>query len=443
MIFRSMYKSVKALFNRYRSLPKATLNLIKSVFILSLVNGSFILILNIYMSKAGFLDHQIGNFTSYRFLGVLILAFPFGIYIKGKRLKPYFLMAALIIPLAGFIMIQAVAWQQIWLIKASFLTWGLGLMLLNVCSLPFIMRTTPKSVLSEAITLNFSMWSLAIIFTGIGISILNKINKFALIGRAINVSEYHMLLFFIILSTSSIYFILKLDESPPRSDSSRFKNNFRNLLLDYDWFLMIKALVPTLLIAVGAGLTIPFINLFFFSVFNLDSGQFSILGSAASFLSFGALLLSPTIKRRYGYNKTILLTQFIAVTLLIILSLTQLFSFLQWMIIVAIVSYLLRQPLMHMAAPITSELTMKYVGEKNQELVSAINYSIWSASWFLSAKIFQILRSIHYPYYKIFLITALLYAIGVIFYYFIIREYEMRSSKVPRDETFEHIIYED
>jgi predicted MFS family arabinose efflux permease len=287
------------------------------------------------------------------------------------------------------------------------------------------------------------MWSLAIIVTGIGISMLNKINRFVLFGESINVNEYHVLLFFIIISTSSIYFILNMDESPPRSESSRFKNNFRNLLLDYDWFLMIKALVPTMLIAVGAGLTIPFINLFFFSVFDLDSGQFGILGSAASFLGFSAILFAPTIKRRYGFRSTILLTQFIAIALLIILSLTELFTFLHWIIIIAIVSYLLRQPLMHMAAPVTSELTMKYVGEKNQELVSAVNSSIWSASWFLSAKIFQFLRSIDYPYYIIFLITALLYAIGVTLYSFIIREYEERSVEILREEVFEQIIHED
>ncbi|MBK7819268.1 MAG: hypothetical protein IPJ60_18335 [Sphingobacteriaceae bacterium] len=30
-----------------------------------------------------------------------------------------------------------------------------------------------------------------------------------------------------------------------------------------DWHLIIKALIPTLIIATGAGLTIPFISLFF------------------------------------------------------------------------------------------------------------------------------------------------------------------------------------
>ena len=45
-----------------------------------------------------------------------------------------------------------------------------------------------------------------------------------------------------------------------------------------------------------------------------------------------------------------------------------------------------RAPLMNMAAPLTSELTMSYVGNKNQEMLSAIVAAIWSGSWFLVQK---------------------------------------------------------
>ena len=116
-----------------------------------------------------------------------------------------------------------------------------------------------------------------------------------------------------------------MKESTPRSASSEFTRNFSSLLLDYDWFLIIKALVPTLLIAVGAGLTIPFINLFFYSVFKMDSAQFGILGSIASAMSFIALLIAPALKRKYGYNISIILTQAIAIMFLIVLVLTELF----------------------------------------------------------------------------------------------------------------------
>ena len=438
-----MFNSIKKLLNRYREIPTSTLRLIGGIFLLNLVNGSFILILNIYLRKMGFADDQIGSFTSYRFLGVLIFAFPFGIFIKGKSLKPYFITASLLIPFAAFLMIESVKLGNPLAIKISFFTWGMGLMLLQVCSLPYIMRTTPKSVLSEAITLNFSVWSLSIIITGIGIGVLTRINDFSLLNIKFAWDEYHIILLFIIISLSAIFLISRMKESKPRSTSSDFSHNFSSLLLDYDWFLILKALVPTLLIAVGAGLTIPFINLFFYSVFNMDSAQFGILGSVASTMSFIALLLAPTMKRKYGYNISIITTQSVAIVLLIVLIFTELFSAVNGIIFVAIFAYIFRQPLMHISSPITSELMMKYVGEKNQELISAVNSSIWSASWFISAKIFQYLRELNYEYYKIFLITAVMYSIGVFLYYFIIKEYKTRKTTKKPKEIFERIIVED
>jgi hypothetical protein len=86
---------------------------------------------------------------------------------------------------------------------------------------------------------------------------------------------------------------------------------------------------------------------------------------------------------------------------------------------------------------------MKYVGEKNQELISAVNSSIWSATWFISAKIFQYLRKLDFEYYKIFFLTAVLYAMGVVLYYFIIREYQARKTKRKAAEAFDRIIIDD
>ena len=70
---------------------------------------------------------------------------------------------------------------------------------------------------------------------------------------------------------------------------------------------------------------------------------------------------------------------------------------------------------------------MNYVGKKNQELISALSSSLWSASWFISAKIFEWLRLLDFKYYEIFLITALLYIIGNVFFALLIREHESNN----------------
>jgi predicted MFS family arabinose efflux permease len=82
---------------------------------------------------------------------------------------------------------------------------------------------------------------------------------------------------------------------------------------------------------------------------------------------------------------------------------------------------------MNMADPMTSEIVMNYVGEKNREIVSALNTAIWSGAWFLSSRIFKLLREIDFAYAYIFYITATLYGIGVIWYYFLIRDYNRKT----------------
>ena len=82
---------------------------------------------------------------------------------------------------------------------------------------------------------------------------------------------------------------------------------------------------------------------------------------------------------------------------------------------------------MNMAAPMTSELTMNYVGKKNQEMLSAITAAIWSGSWFFSSQIFRYLIAEGLPYAYIFYITACMYAFGVFMYYLLILDYEKRN----------------
>ena len=85
---------------------------------------------------------------------------------------------------------------------------------------------------------------------------------------------------------------------------------------------------------------------------------------------------------------------------------------------------------MNMAGPMTTEITMMYVGKKNQEMMSAITASIWSGSWFISAQVFELLRKHAFAYKNIFLVTALLYSVGVIAYVFLIRDYERRRKNL-------------
>jgi hypothetical protein len=195
-----------------------------------------------------------------------------------------------------------------------------------------------------------------------------------------------------------------------------------------DWKLIIKALTPTLIIASGAGLTIPFISLFFDKVHNLHKGGFSVLSFIASLLVAYFAMLVPKIKTFIGYKIAIPGTQSLAVISLVALATTQFYNTNPIALIIASACYLLRQPLMNMAGPMTSELVLNYVGKNNREITSALTSAIWSGSWVISCFMVGFMFNYNISFANIFLVTSLLYAIGVILYYLLILDYNKRES---------------
>ena len=416
----------KKLFRSYRDLPRNIHLLFLLEFSLSLIHIAFILVLNIYLRKQGFSDPEIASFNSLRFIGALAFALPLGIYIRGKKLKPFFILASAIVPTTSILIIESIHYLILPLIQLAFLSWGFGMMLMRVCSLPFIIRNTTADNSTEALSLTAATWSLSTIVSGLIISGLDWISYVKIGSWSVTFNEQAILWIITVIGAGSIGFSLKISEHNHRAAGRN--NDLFSLHKSYDWHLIFKAISPLILISIGAGLTIPFVNLFFNSIFGFTASEFSLLGSFTALLVFIFSLLVPFLRKKYGYWMTIVVVQSLAIICLIIMSLMELYATYSFALIIAVAAYILRQPLMHMAHPASNELMMNYVGKKNQELISALSSSLWSASWFISAKVFEWLRLLQYQYYEIFLITAALYTFGVILFTFLIRDYEEKEK---------------
>lgn len=404
-------------FTDYGKIEKAVINVIIAEFFIQLINVAFLSIQLIYMQKCGYSDYESAGYISFRFLGVLLLAVPVGMYLKGRKIKPLFYLSCLLVPAASIMIIVGTTyhWNE-WLYIFQLL-WGMGFTFMQIPVMPYILRNCMLTNQTGAISLSYSTYSFGGIVSGLIIWGLYFINP-------IFFNEKNILLILACSGFISLYFLskIKVVEYLPAFEGKR--TDIRKL----DWFIIVKALVPTLIIAVGAGLTIPFISIFFFNVHQLDTEQFSILNSLASVFVAIAAMLVPFVKKSVGYKIAIPTTQSFAVLALILLATTQFYASLSIAVYIAMFCFLLRQPLMNMAGPMTSELVMNYVGKKNQEMVSALTAAIWSGSWFISSVIFKILRQSGIAYVYIFMITALLYAMGVIWYYALILDYSRREK---------------
>ncbi|MGB0930442.1 MAG: MFS transporter, partial [Chitinophagales bacterium] len=299
--------------------------------------------------------------------------------------------------------------------------WGVSLSSLHILLLPYIIRNADPDTHTEAISLNAASWSASMIIVGFfNFGLTQLIGEWFGDDRLL---DKRLLQLYAILGFFGVFFILKMTKNEKIGEKTQ---TFHHALRAYDWGLILRAAFPVWMIAVGAGLTIPFINLFFFNVFGMGSDQFSLLGAATAVMVASTILLAPTIKRRFGYE-AITVTQTCAVLALLLLAISDFISYLPVALYLAIFCYFIRQPLMNLANPMTSEVTMYYVGKKNQELMSAISSSIWSGSWFFSSQIFRFLREMDLRYGTIFVITAFMYMLAVITYFFLIKDFRKRE----------------
>ncbi|MCE3226493.1 MAG: hypothetical protein K0S32_1044 [Bacteroidetes bacterium] len=403
----------------YKRLEKPVFNVIVSEFFIQLVNATFLTILPLYMHKEGFLPAEIAIYITFRYIGVFILALPLGKFIKGKKLMPLFYLSNFCVPFFGICIVICVGLKLKILMILFLLLWGASFTFMQIPISPFILRNSVAENHTAGIALSYSTWSFGGIVQGLITAILGYIN-----AQIFN--ERFILIFFCVMGFAGLWFLSRIKNfNEINFDIERTLTKKRKT----DWGIVIKALIPTLIIATGAGLTIPFISLFFSDVHHQSTEGFSVLSAVASVLvAYGALMV-PKIKQYIGYKIAIPTTQSFAVISLVAMATTQLYSQHAIALVIAAACYLLRQPLMNMAGPMTTELVLKYVGSNNREITSALTSAIWSGSWVLSGIMVSILFATGFHFVNIFLITSLLYGFGVVMYYLLILDYNKREEK--------------
>lgn len=408
---------------RYRILPRCVLVFATAQFHINLINSAQFLLLNLFLKERGLDDPAIAALTSHRFLASFFLAVPAGLWLRGKPLRKPLLIGSVLFPVTALFALETVQFGYHAAASASFVAMGFAGLILNVAGLPMMLRLAPKEQSSEALSLLFATWGAASICGGVLSSALQSIGRLDFGKVHLILNEHSTLLILTICGLAAPFLYARIPDAVPAEKSTRHWLHVHR----EDFPLLLRALLPTLCIATGAGLSIQFLNLFFSHVYHLDSAKYSFFGSISYVLVFIFGLIVPEVRRRLGWRGAILGVQSAAVVMLALMGLTELWKDAAWALPVALVCFIFRQPLMNMAGPSTSELSMTYVGERNRELMSACNGAIWSGSWWLAARIFETLRTHHLPYWQVFLTTAVLYFLGTFTYLGLIRAVERET----------------
>lgn len=410
----------------YRQLEKYIYYLIGAELLIQIINAAFMILVNYYLIEIGYKDYQIAKFTSYRYISVLFLGIPFGLLYSRVNLLPLIKIGTILFILNAIAIILLAPYHHEGLMHVLMFLFGVFLLMSHVVAMPFLMRIVDKEKVSIVLSMFFQTWAASIIFIGI-ISFVYQ-NLFSQIA-----SQRNLLLALFSLSSIAILFLFRIPRSIQfKSEAARVKTNYK--ILRREWKRIILILFPTILIAIGAGFCIPFFNLFFFYTYGINASGYSSIVSLSHILVLFIMFLTPWIKDRFGYRFGVLGIQSLGVLTLIILTWSHKFIALPYAMWIAVLAFVLRQPLMNSAQPLIAEFTLEKVGKENQPLIQSIEATIWSGSFWISSLIFSLLREKNIEYYTIFNITILLYIFGVATWYFVFRYFELFDQREKNKE---------
>ncbi|MEO0105911.1 MAG: MFS transporter [candidate division WOR-3 bacterium] len=371
---------------------------LSGTFFMGMGFSGFMLLFNLYLKSINLGESKIGNIITASTIGTLIMAIPASLIIKKLSIKKILLSSTPIALICYFIQVSTNSYQTI--IWASLIS-GVASVFFQVTAAPFFMRNSTPKERPYLFSLNFASALVAgIIGSILGGILPGIIERY---GLSANLTYRYTLYIFGGLVMIAFIPYLMINEkvkkiSEPTENFFQFKTQTS---------IIAKLFLPNLITGLGAGLSIPFINLYFKNWLNIPTNLIGLYFSMSQFLMITGLLLAPLISEKIGKIRTVFFSQIFSIPFLIIMGITK-------NIPLAVISFLLRAALMNMAQPLFTNFAMERVHKDEQPLTNALLVIAWTAGRGLSASIGGLLIEHLASYGPPFFTTSFLYLLSSI-----------------------------
>ncbi|HET9494328.1 MAG TPA: MFS transporter [Chloroflexia bacterium] len=137
------------------------------------------------------------------------------------------------------------------------------------------------------------------------------------------------------------------------------------------WFRLI---FPGAIVGLGAGMIMPFMNIYIEGKFNIDFAGLGQLFAWTSLATAVALMVQPVLADKFGKVKSVVLVQGASLPFLVMLGFSGFFP-------LVVVAMFVRGALMNMGNPIFTAYSMERIPERERATFSAMTASLWSLGW--------------------------------------------------------------
>jgi len=202
--------------------------------------------------------------------------------------------------------------------------------------------------------------------------------------------------------------------------------------LSYLWHnlgSMGRLILPTFLTSIGAGLIMPFMNVFYRQVHHQPDPVIGALFAWGSLAMGLGLLIAPPLADRFGKIPLVVVTQALSIPFLFLL------GFAPWFALSAF-AYYIRLTLMNMGLPVYQAFVMERVDAKARGTVASLVAMANNFGWAFSPTISGWIQ-VRYGFAPAFLGTIVLYSLSVFFYWY----YFWRPQPQPEVQPAAHVTF--
>lgn len=385
----------------------------------ALYHSVFSVLGNLYILRAGLTETFLGTMISAASFASVFFALPAGLLSDRIGRRKALVLAACIAAAMQLVIILFPS--AIVILVATFLG-GAASAMMMVSGSPFLAENSTREERAHL----FSISSASYTVSGIGGSFLGGALPL-LWARTLHSTPASLVVyratlltaFFILVSAVIPYFLIKEKPVVRTSVSPRFSFRLARPRL-IGCFV-----IPELFMGLGAGLVIPFLNVYFSNHLGANATQIGLIFSVMSLITTIGVLGAPFLGRKYGKVGATVLTRLLSVPLLIVIAMASNLWF-------AASAAWLRSALMNMSNPLVGSFTMEVLEPSERATVSSILGMTWNLGWGISARLAgHIMKTYSYslPYY----FTAVLYTLSAITFYYFFAHREQELTAVVAD----------
>lgn len=386
--------------------PNARLYLL-NVIVVGAAMGIYRLLFNFYVLSLGFDEALLGNLVAVSSVAGLLVVLPMGYLADLLGRKTSLLLAG---ATTAFTIGALVLWPSQGMLLLMTALSGVAQSLAGVTMSPFLMENSGE----EERTYLFSFGNgLQMVSASVGNWIGGYLPTWVagMLGvgiSAVSVEAYGGALLVVTGAAALGLLPLMLLRTP------RLERSERTVFAPISYAmknpaLLSKLILPMLVTSIGAGLIMPFMNVFFRQQYGQPDTVIGAMFAWGSLAMGIGLLIAPPLADRIGKIRLVVITQGLSIPFLILLGFAPWF----WL---STAAYFIRVALMNMSGPVYQTYVMEHVEPSARATVASLVSMSWNFGWFISPMVSGWLQ-VRYGFALPFIGTIILYTVSVIMYW--------------------------